>query len=138
MDGGSAPRPAWPPAAAAGPNGLHAAAAAATNGPAPTTTAQTSSSTTAPSFSSVLGATNGPNGIGPGLEGTEDPTRPFVYSREYLLKLYERQRHASAHRPVELARHELATRDSARPLWLAQDMGEREKDVRTFLPHRSD
>ncbi|GAA5954913.1 hypothetical protein JCM3765_007809 [Sporobolomyces pararoseus] len=95
------------------------------------------------SFSSILSpslAANGAhandgdytNGAGSGA-GFGGKVKPFVYSRDFLLSLYDDEK--AKKRPLELAVHEMATRDlsgSEAPVhkpWALQDYREGEKEL---------
>ncbi|KAK4702968.1 hypothetical protein P7C70_g3259, partial [Phenoliferia sp. Uapishka_3] len=91
------------------------------------------------SFSSILSPslTNGnQNGNGDGYDGAHGDggangalSRPFVYSREFLLSLYDDEK-ATARRPIELAHHDIATRDKpAKPWALNSDWRDGEKEL---------
>ncbi|BGP37241.1 kinesin-like protein [Rhodotorula kratochvilovae] len=82
-------------------------------------------------FSAILSPGASING-----EGGDDVAasgKPFVYSRELLLSLYDEEK--AKKRPIELAAHDVATRDlvgasgtSHKP-WLLQEYREGEKDL---------
>lgn len=81
------------------------------------------------SFSSILS---------PSLPATneapvQDPlAKPFVYSREFLLSLYDEDK--ASRRPIELARHEIATKDRGGKPWALSDWRDGEKEVSSPLP----
>ncbi|GAA5860414.1 hypothetical protein JCM3774_000411 [Rhodotorula dairenensis] len=116
-------------AAAAAPNGT---SAAGEGGGSPGGTA------TAPgrSFSSILSPSLGAAANGGQLgdaAGTNGRGKPFVYTREFLLSLYDEEK--ARKRPLELAVHDTATRDltgavedSHKP-WLLKEYREGEKDL---------
>ncbi|GAA5894507.1 GYF domain-containing protein [Sporobolomyces salmoneus] len=96
------------------------------------------------SFSSILSpslAANGvhsnggdyTNGMGNGTGDFGGKVKPFVYSRDFLLSLYDDEK--AKKRPLELAVHEMATRDlsgSDEPVhkpWALQDYREGEKEL---------
>lgn len=69
-----------------------------------------------------------------------DPAKPFVYSREFLLSLYDDDKRNR--RPLELARHDIATTDHGTVPWALTEYREGEKEVSFFFistpsPHRS-
>ncbi|BGP13197.1 hypothetical protein JCM10213_000223 [Rhodosporidiobolus nylandii] len=88
------------------------------------------SSILSPPLSSAVNGGNPLNGAG------EAGSKPFVYSREFLLSLYDEDK--ARKRPIELAHHETATRDlsaagengaqSIKP-WLMQEYREGEKEL---------
>ncbi|GJN87809.1 hypothetical protein Rhopal_000764-T1 [Rhodotorula paludigena] len=64
--------------------------------------------------------------------------KPFVYSREFLLSLYDEEK--AKKRPIELAAHEVATRDLGGPggshkPWLLQEYREGEKELFSTTIH---
>lgn len=82
------------------------------------------------SFSSILSPSNLHNagGAGDAAQNGDVGAKPFVYSREFLLGLYDQDK---AHkRPIELADHDVATRQTAagKP-WALQSWRDGEKDV---------
>lgn len=60
-------------------------------------------------------------------EESFDPTKPFVYTREFLLSLYDEDK--SSRRPIELARHDIGTRDTGSAPLALKDWREGEKEV---------
>lgn len=115
-----------------------------TSGSSPTTTAPRS-------FSSILSPSLTANGAHDGdyVNGTGEggnrggfgggKVKPFVYSRDFLLSLYDDEK--AKKRPLELAVHEMATRDlsgsdapQCKP-WALQDYREGEKDVSLNSSH---
>jgi len=90
------------------------------------------------SFSAIVSPGASANGAD-GADGESGVAgKPFVYSRELLLSLYDEDK--AKRRPIELASHETATRDllgssgSSHKPWLLQDYREGEKEVRRRLP----
>lgn len=85
------------------------------------------------SFSSILSPglpTNGEHDDrGAGGGGTE---RPFVYSRDFLLSLYDDEK-ATSRRPIELAHHDVATRTKPAKPWALKD-GWRDGEKEVSLP----
>lgn len=79
------------------------------------------------SFSSILSPTLPAAAASP----SQDPLKPFVYSREFLLSLYEENK--ASRRPIELARHEIATRDVGGKPWALSEWREGEKEVSKCL-----
>lgn len=79
------------------------------------------------SFSSILA----PIPDGARVEAADPLAKPFVYSREFLLGLYDEEK--ARRRPIELVANELATRDAARKPWALEDWREGEKEVSTHL-----
>ncbi|GAA5923865.1 GYF domain-containing protein [Sporobolomyces koalae] len=94
------------------------------------------------SFSSILSPSlaangahaNGEDGVLGGAGGfSGGKTKPFVYSRDFLLSLYDDDK--AKKRPLELAVHEMATRDlstseaSEYKPWALQEYREGEKDL---------
>ncbi|GAA5898556.1 hypothetical protein JCM8208_004696 [Rhodotorula glutinis] len=85
------------------------------------------------SFSAIVSPGASANGAD-GVDGDSGVAgKPFVYSRELLLSLYDEDK--AKRRPIELATHETATRDlsgssgaSHKP-WLLQDYREGEKEL---------
>lgn len=75
------------------------------------------------SFSSILSPTIPVAANSP----TQDPLKPFVYSREFLLSLYDEGK--ASRRPIELARHDIATRDTGSKPWALSDWRDGEKEV---------
>ncbi|KAI5476636.1 GYF domain containing protein [Pseudohyphozyma bogoriensis] len=73
----------------------------------------------------------------PHSPGQDEPAgRPFVYSREFLLSLYDHHK-ATSQRPIELASHEIATKgtgEGKRP-WALQDFRNGEKELFTNSIH---
>lgn len=94
------------------------------------------------SFSAIVSPTAAPGSNGAvgehGVNGAAGG-KPFVYSREFLLSLYDEEK--AKKRPIELAAHDVATRDLGGPggshkPWLLQEYREGEKEVRSFCqPH---
>lgn len=89
------------------------------------------------SFSSILSPSLSATANGGALgeaNGMSGKGKPFVYSREFLLSLYDEEK--AKKRPLELAAHETATRDltgssgGAHKPWLLQEYREGEKEVR--------
>ncbi|GAA5974163.1 hypothetical protein JCM11641_003475 [Rhodosporidiobolus odoratus] len=89
------------------------------------------------SFSSILSPTLSAAANGGQLGGENGNMngagQPFVYSRDFLLSLYDEEK--ASKRPLELASHQVATRElggedgaTHRP-WLLQDYREGEKDL---------
>lgn len=88
------------------------------------------------SFSSILSPPLSANGNGGQLgdaNGVNGRGKPFVYTREFLLSLYDEDK--ARKRPLELAMHDTATRDldgtgaeSHKP-WLLRDYRDGEKEV---------
>ncbi|GAA6064119.1 hypothetical protein JCM10212_004966 [Sporobolomyces blumeae] len=100
----------------------------------------TANSSPAPrSFSSILSpslSANGGdgdllNGAGTGSRDGKRGSKPFVYSRDFLLSLYDDEK--AKKRPLELAAHEVATRDLGGDVdhkpWALQDYRDGEKDL---------
>jgi len=102
------------------------------------------------SFSSILSPSLTANGIngdgdytnggggGGYVGGSKGGAKPFVYSRDFLLSLYDDEK--AKKRPLELAVHEMATRDLSasdeaeyKP-WALQDYRDGEKDVSLTIP----
>jgi hypothetical protein len=86
----------------------------------------TTASNTTRSFSSILS---------PSIPATTvlesfDPTKPFVYSRAFLLSLYDEDK--ARKRPIELAVDELGTREVGGKPWALSDWREGEKEVSRF------
>lgn len=88
------------------------------------------------SFSSILS----PAHPADAHEDSLDPAKPFVYSREFLLSLYDDDKRNR--RPLELARHDIATTDSGAQPWALTEYRDGEKEVSLFsssiaalLPH---
>ncbi|GAA6024413.1 hypothetical protein JCM10207_003406 [Rhodosporidiobolus poonsookiae] len=89
------------------------------------------------SFSSILSPSLAATLNGGTLDGLADGVngagKPFVYSREFLLSLYDEEK--AKKRPIELAAHEVATRelggdsDGTHKPWLLQDYREGEKEL---------
>ena len=78
------------------------------------------------SFSSILS----PVHLTDSREDTLDPAKPFVYSREFLLSLYDDDKRNR--RPLELARHDIATTDVGAQPWALTEYREGEKEVSFF------
>lgn len=57
--------------------------------------------------------------------------KPFVYSREFLLSLYDDEK--ASKRPIELARHDIATKDEGGKPWALKEWREGEKEVSFFF-----
>lgn len=95
------------------------------------------------SFSAILSPGAPANGAeGNDAEGGGASGKPFVYSRELLLSLYDEDK--AKRRPIELAAHDVATRDltgsvgSSHKPWLLQEYREGEKEVsRMLVPPRT-
>lgn len=115
---------------AASPNGTPAATADGTS-PGGTGTAP------GRSFSSILspslGAAANGGQLGGDGAGVNGRGKPFVYTREFLLSLYDEDK--ARKRPIELAMHDTATRDlpgaaedSHKP-WLLKEYRQGEKEV---------
>ncbi|GAA6029947.1 hypothetical protein JCM8097_009183 [Rhodosporidiobolus ruineniae] len=109
-------------------NGLPSPAAAASDA-----SSRSFSSILSPSLAATL------NGGSLGDHGTDSSGKPFVYSREFLLSLYDEDK--AKKRPIELAVHETATRDlsgasgdSHKP-WLLKEYREGEKELFTTSIH---
>ena len=81
------------------------------------------------SFSSILA----PIPDGTKAEAADPLAKPFVYSREFLLGLYDDEK--AKRRPIELVANEVATRDSARKPWALEDWREGEKEVSRCCGH---
>lgn len=115
-------------------------ASSSPNGTLPATTDGTSpgGTGTAPgrSFSSILSPSLGAAANGSQLgdaAGVNGRGKPFVYTREFLLSLYDEDK--ARKRPIELAMHDTATRDltgaaedSHKP-WLLKEYRQGEKEV---------
>ncbi|GAA5857587.1 hypothetical protein JCM8547_004282 [Rhodosporidiobolus lusitaniae] len=139
----SGPTPVDPPAApslgsfSADPllsNGHGNGTSALANGvSSPSSEARSFSSILSPSLAATLnGGSAGDNGQGGG-------GKPFVYSREFLLSLYDEDK--AKKRPIELAQHEVAVRDlsgehtgSHKP-WSLQGYREGEKELFSTTIH---
>lgn len=80
------------------------------------------------SFSSILS----PAPPSPSTQEPLDPSKPFVYSREFLLSLYDGEK--SSRRPIELARHDIGTRDTGSKPWGLTEWREGEKEVSLVSP----
>jgi hypothetical protein len=91
------------------------------------------------SFSSILSPSLAAtvNGGQLGETGVDATGKPFVYSREFLLSLYDEEK--AKKRPIELASHDTATRDlsgengGTHKPWSLQGFREGEKEVRFFF-----
>lgn len=107
----------------------------------PATTAPNGASTAAPgasvrtdatpstrSFSSILS----PSLDTSAAEEAFDPAQPFVYSRAFLLSLYDEDK--AAQRPIELSGDEVATRETGRRPWGLSDWRQGEKEVSLVSP----
>lgn len=80
------------------------------------------------SFSSILSnTTNTVVAHSTANDSTTAAAKPFVYSREFILSLYDE--HKALKRPIDLADHHIATRDSPTKPWALQDYREGEKEV---------
>lgn len=88
------------------------------------------------SFSSILSPSLSATANGGALgeaNGASGKGKPFVYTREFLLSLYDEEK--AKKRPLELAAHETATREltgssgGAHKPWLLQEYREGEKEV---------
>ncbi|BGP29291.1 kinesin-like protein [Rhodotorula toruloides] len=88
------------------------------------------------SFSSILSPSLSATANGGALgeaNGASGKGKPFVYTREFLLSLYDEEK--AKKRPLELAAHETATReltgssDGAHKPWLLQEYREGEKEL---------
>lgn len=83
------------------------------------------------SFSSILSPTlptSSSTTVGNGL----DPNKPFVYSRTFLLSLYDEDK--ARKRPIELAADEVGTRETGGKPWALSDWREGEKEVSCCKP----
>lgn len=59
--------------------------------------------------------------------GSDSSTKRFVYSREFLLSLYDDEKVQK--RPVELSKHAIATLEQARAPWALKGFKEGEREV---------
>lgn len=82
------------------------------------------------SFSSILTRDHDTNKNGVGASEGEggDSGKPFVYSRQFLLSLYNDNK--ASRRPIDLVQHDLATTDDASKPWGLREWREGEKEVR--------